>query len=384
MDAQVIIIGAGPAGSCLGYNLAREGIDVLILEKESWPRYKACGGAISAKTSKLLFSKGLDLPEDIIENKINNFFFRFDYQKEISFKYEGEAIKLVNRKKFDNFLLKKAKEAGAVFKDRQKVVDIKIGEKGVTVKTENKEYKSQIIAGADGANSRVLQTLNLAPDGLYNNKGIAIEAELVNNINNFDQKKVLIDFGFIAKGYGWVFPKKKQISIGVGSLDNKPIDIKKIFYSYLKELNVDYNKNNLFYKAHPIPFIGDNSKKIKVGGNRYVLLGDAAYLAESLIGEGIFNACFSAEIASDVIVEKIKKNKFDLSNYNHKINKKIYMPNQIANKISDLFYNSLNYIYYLISFKPDILKMFFDVLQSNDKYDNLYQEIFINKHKKTK
>ena len=51
---DVIIVGAGPAGATLGYELARKGVDVLILEKERLPRYKPCAGGITIKTVKLL------------------------------------------------------------------------------------------------------------------------------------------------------------------------------------------------------------------------------------------------------------------------------------------------------------------------------------------
>ncbi|MFW5976845.1 MAG: NAD(P)/FAD-dependent oxidoreductase, partial [Bacillota bacterium] len=150
MDADVIVVGAGPAGSWLAYNLARKGVKVLILEKESWPRYKACGGAVSRKTLNILKKGNITLPEYVIKNVVDNFVFRFDFQKSFSYHYKNEGISLVKREKFDDSLLNYACREGAIFRSRQEVNEIEILENKVKVKAGNKLYQGKIIVGADG------------------------------------------------------------------------------------------------------------------------------------------------------------------------------------------------------------------------------------------
>ena len=86
---QVIIVGAGPAGSLCAYRLAELGIKVLIIEKEKLPRFKPCGGALSLKSERLI---DFDISE-VIANKVN----------EINIKYNDEEItyKKNRRKKRD-------------------------------------------------------------------------------------------------------------------------------------------------------------------------------------------------------------------------------------------------------------------------------------------
>src|SRR5690554_3023186 len=177
MNAGVIIIGAGPAGSWLAYKLAKEDIDVLLLEKESWPRYKPCGGAVSGKTLKLLKDSEVFLPDEIIEKVINNFKFRFNFQSPVIFNYPGQGISLVNRTNFDDYLLKLAVKAGARFKSEEELIDIKITQNGATVISDKARYKCEIVAGADGASSKTANLLGLLPDNIINNRGMAVEME---------------------------------------------------------------------------------------------------------------------------------------------------------------------------------------------------------------
>src|SRR5690554_1216692 len=378
MNAGVVIIGAGPAGSWLAYKLAKNDIDVLLLEKASWPRYKPCGGAVSGKTIKLLKDSGVFLPDEIIEKMITNFKFRFNFQRPIIFNYPGEGISLVNRTNFDDYLLKLAVKAGARFKSEEELIDIKISKNGAIVVSDKARYKCKLVAGADGASSKIAHLLGLLPDNIINNRGMALEMEIndTEDISSdlLDSEEILIDFGFIPGGYSWVFPKNEHFSIGMGMLSGEKLDFKDKLRKYLSKLNI-LHKSNCFYRGHPIPFYGKPASKIRVGGERFLLLGDAAHFADPLVGEGIYYACLSAELAADTIMEAFRSGNPDLSPYQNKVRKELSGRFKIIQKMADIFYNKLDYFKLLVSLKPDIIQLFLDVVQGEYSYDRLYNAL---------
>src|SRR4051795_11739290 len=63
-DAEVIVVGAGPAGSTVATYLARAGVDVLLLEKTEFPREKVCGDGLTPRGVKQLIDLGIDTSED--------------------------------------------------------------------------------------------------------------------------------------------------------------------------------------------------------------------------------------------------------------------------------------------------------------------------------
>ncbi|MHA2096868.1 MAG: NAD(P)/FAD-dependent oxidoreductase, partial [Candidatus Hodarchaeales archaeon] len=150
---DVVVVGAGPAGSLAAMNTAERGVNTLILEKRKLPRYKLCGGAIP-----FLVVKDLNIPEEILQREytILSYFSPPKYERQDrslkDIKYFG-----VNRDTFDNYLTKMAVDRGAKLKDRSKVVSIikKHGQvKGVVTST-GEQYKTDLVIACDGPLSRV-------------------------------------------------------------------------------------------------------------------------------------------------------------------------------------------------------------------------------------
>lgn len=374
MNKKITIIGSGPAGSYLAYNLALNNQEVLLLEKDSWPRYKACGGALSEKSLKLLADKNIRLTEDIIKNRVKKFVFRFDYTSVFQTEYQGEPFKLVDREKFDDFLLKKAVEAGAEFKagNEIKFIEDKNGE--IILKADCGNYHSDIIVGADGANSLTASAFNAYPDNIHKYKGTALESEIYHNEDKYYQKyieenNIIVDFGQLDNGYAWVFPKEDQLSLGLGNLKFMKSSLKSKFFDYLARLKLSYKAENIFLKGHPIPCYSKDAQ-IKRAGENYILVGDAAYLADAFIGEGIFYALKSAELAAESIIEHLES-KTELSLYNQKIETELGDELTAAEKLANIFYNQQNLVKKVISLRPDLLKEFLDAVQGKSSYQEL-------------
>src|SRR5688500_4569949 len=111
-DPDVLIVGAGPAGSFLGYLLARDGFKVTIIDKATFPRDKVCGGGISNKTIELL-------PFDIspvVQRRVRGAFLTYQNRETVIKDLDERGGAAVLRSEFDHFLLQQAIGAGVEFK----------------------------------------------------------------------------------------------------------------------------------------------------------------------------------------------------------------------------------------------------------------------------
>ena len=156
---EVVIVGAGPAGAILTYELARMGIRVLLLEKEILPRYKVCAGGIALRTASLI---PIDIGE-VVEDVIYGIRLRYKFEKKILKTYDKPVMYLAMRDRFDYLLTRLAADAGAAVEEGEKVNYIESSSDCVRLKTETKSLSAQILVGADGANSIVARSAGLMP-----------------------------------------------------------------------------------------------------------------------------------------------------------------------------------------------------------------------------
>jgi geranylgeranyl reductase family protein len=311
---EVIIVGAGPAGATLGYELARKGVEVLILEKERLPRYKPCAGGITVKTLKLL---DLDI-SPVTHQTVYGARVTYKDNSEFTKWYDKPLIYMVMRDEFDYFLVQRAEEAGVVVADNQRVYQLQVNHQGVEVLTTHNTFKTQILVGADGANSIVAKSLGLRK-GIE--LGIGIEAEISAPRERLIKWDALmgLDLGHIPGGYGWIFPKKDHLSIGIGGSLCQAKRLKPGYQKILASQDLgDYEIAKL--RSHLLP-VRKNGAAIQ--WERSLLLGDAAGLVDPLTGEGIYNAIKSAQIAAPIISQCLQGGIIDLKGYQEAMAKEI-------------------------------------------------------------
>lgn len=291
-EQDVAIIGLGPAGSTLGYLLAKKGIKVLGIDYRKFPREKLCAGLITYKTQNLLNTL-ISGSVDFLEKEGIIFFSDCKYgigtRKQGLF-WQGrleEPFKILERKEYDYFWYKKFLEAGGKVLTA-KVVSIN---KGKLLLDTGKSVKAKFIIGADGVNSVLRKYLAKKKRVLPpNNKKQALALETF-----LPQEKVSLPYipsiflGYVPCGYLWAFPSRKGFCLGLGS--SKLKDGKRL-KTILEEFCWHYaqSRPQKVY-AHFLPY-GDFEEK--PGLDRYFLVGDAAGLADPLLGEGIYYAHKSA------------------------------------------------------------------------------------------
>jgi geranylgeranyl reductase family protein len=341
---DVIIIGTGPAGTTLGYELARKGIGVLILEKERLPRYKPCAGGITVKTAKLL---DLDL-SPVAQQVTYGARVTCKDNREFTKWYDQPLIYMVMRDEFDYFLVQRAQEAGAVVADNQRVCQLQVNHKGVEVLTTHDTFKAEFLVGADGANSVVAKSLDLRK-GIE--LGIGMEAEV-----SVPREKLIkwdslmgLDLGHISGGYGWVFPKKDHLSIGVGGSLRQARRLKPAYQKVLASQDLG-SYEIIQFRSHFLP-VRKNGTAIQQ--ERSLLLGDAAGLVDPLTGEGIYYAIKSARLAAPIITHCLQAGTIDLKDYQDTVAKEI-MPELKASQA----------LFRLFAWFPGL---YFDAVEGSDR-----------------
>jgi geranylgeranyl reductase family protein len=325
---DVIVVGAGPAGATLAYELAKRGVGVLVLEKEKLPRYKCCAGGVTSKAAKLL---DFDISE-VVEDVIHELSFTFNLGSPYLGQHSQPLIYTVMRDVFDYFLVEKAQQVGAVLMDGQKVTQVQVSADWVEVSTADNIFRSRLVVGADGAYSVVARELGM---GRSIEHVAGIEAEIVVPEEELAkwESRVHIDLGCIPGGYAWVFPKRDHLSVGVGCLASKARYLNRRHQKFLNSLSMG-NYTIARSSSHLIP---TRTKGRLVWQDKALLLGDAAGLADPLTGEGIYNAILSAQLAAPVIENSLLGGEVGLQDYQQLVEKKIISELRIARTLSKFF-----------------------------------------------
>lgn len=334
LTTEVLIVGSGPAGATAAYFLAKSGIETIVVEKESLPRYKTCGGGLVFRGRNLL---PFDVSEAIAVEfrKIDVYFSKQNLHLYVE--RDFPIVSMVMRDSFDSLILEKAKSEGArVFED-EKVKSIESGEVEKIITTTKNTYRTKFVIAADGVLGRVARLSGWDEDTRYLIPALEVETEVVPEKFEFLNKEARFDIDMIPKGYAWNFPKKKHLSLGVASMKRGKIDLRHYYREYLKTLDIreQHILSEKFY-GFQIPV---KSRRQVLANNATILVGDAAGFADPLTAEGISNAIYSGRLAAESILEgnslvgKVEKI------YHHKIKEKLLPGLKSANYLASVFYN---------------------------------------------
>jgi len=316
MNYDVVVVGAGPSGSTAAKTLAEHGVNVLLIDKERFPRDKPCGGGLPLRTlSRFPYIKKL---HSIESYSYGGFIYSPSSLYDTKITKSEPVIAMVLRSRFDNELVNLSIEKGVEFKDRTAVTDIKIHSDTAQISCKDgTSINTDLIIGADGVHSTIAHKIGAIPR--KREKGICIVEEF-----QVPKKKIISLFTEDRlchvhskfkriRGYGWVFPKQNHINVGIVSYDNKEqlkekdTDLQSIYADYLQALTKQdilpsqmksVKKKGGILPVRPVP---------KTYFDRILLCGDAAGFINPINGEGIFYAMVSGEIAGNVANDSIKQ-----------------------------------------------------------------------------
>ncbi|ASR33987.1 drug:proton antiporter [Prauserella marina] len=332
-DAEVIVVGAGPAGSTAATYLARAGVDVLLLEKSTFPRDKVCGDGLTPRGVKQLIDLGIDTSESdgwmhsrglrILTGELT---LELDWPDLTSYPPYGVAR---TRHDFDDVLAKAAVKSGARMLERTTVTGAITDERtgrvvGVTGKSgEDRRpvsFRAPLVLACDGVSARLALSIGIEknekrPLGVavrryyrsprHDERYIEGHLELWDRADPRNPK--------LLPGYGWAFPLGDgTVNVGLGMLSTsssfRSIDYRALLRSWLDSTPEEWG----YREENAVGKIGGAG--LPMGFNRtphyrdgLLLLGDAGGMVSPFNGEGISAAMESAQLAAEHVLQALAR-----------------------------------------------------------------------------
>ena len=322
LDYDVLIIGAGPAGSAaaLGFLQQNPSLKVALADKATFPRDKACGDGLGPGVIAILDNLGIDSSAIPNSNPISRAEVHgldgLSFEAELGSATASLSHGLVSKRlDFDNFLCQAAQDKGADLLSATRFQGYTATSDKITTQlhdlTADTEVliSSRLLVGADGANSRVRRIAGINPPS---DKDTAIAIRAYASIPPANDNKLIISYGEqLRPGYGWCFPLPGgQANVGCGLTVHdyqrtKP-DLKALLDEYLDFLG----RHGLTcsepsdHRTYTLPCQVNH----KLVADRVALIGDAGSMVNPLSGEGIVYGMQAAAMLSSHTAQELSSN----------------------------------------------------------------------------
>lgn len=317
---DVIISGAGPAGTTCALALKDSGLKVALLDKAEFPRDKVCGDAIPGRAIKTLFKinplyeAAFNSFEPKLATRKTSLFYK---GRNISFNWVGAAYTSA-RIDFDNFLFLLAKDnSGADLYTNTEIKTVIKHETGFTLTAKDgRTFNCSMLVGADGAHSIIAK--QLAGRTIDRKNHVGSVRAYYENINGLDPNTTEVYFSKkLLPSYLWVFPLPgNRANVGFGMLSDeiakRKIDLKKLFYEFIEQSPELQTRLGNATQISALEGFGLplGATDVKISGNRFILTGDAASLIDPISGDGIGNAMLSGKLAAEQTIRCFTNNNF--------------------------------------------------------------------------
>lgn len=380
-SCDVIIVGAGPAGSVAAINLSEAGYHVIVVEKNGISRNKVCGGGITPR----VLTRFPYLKNDVEATTISKTSEVCLYSPSLNIIRSPADCLMVERAEFDAMLTEKCRASGAMVVSSSKVVKMKIDMEAAQVLLEDgSSLTARAIIGADGINSLTARSTRLRRKTSRSSTAVCLVREVAEEPDEVMRQKtmyIFYDYGR-SSGYGWVFPKKRCINVGIGVLAHDRINIKDLWKNFVAELKKKAIISDAFvhdqFESAILPANGPLPKTYSDG---VLLCGDAGGFVNSFTGEGIYYAMVSGEIAASVLAEALKKNELSektMMNYQRLWKSEIGTELERAFQISRVVLKRPDLVEKIIAVaakKPEVKKILTDYCIGTIAYQDLKKSL---------
>ncbi|WP_448074147.1 geranylgeranyl reductase family protein [Georgenia yuyongxinii] len=333
-EADVVVVGAGPAGSSAAFFLAQAGLEVLLLEKGAFPREKVCGDGLTPRAVRMLLGMGVDVSAGGWSRTRGLRMVAGRAQLELDWP-ELEAFPsyglVRSRWDLDTLLARRAVAAGARLYERTTAVAPVVDDRSGRVTGVRAHFapadgdrgpdvviRAPVVVAADGVSSRLALAMGLQRRA-DRPLGVAVRAYYASPRHTDDYLEAWVQVpdggpgGRLLPGYGWVFGMGDgTCNVGVVSL-NAPrsarhVDYRSVLSSWLapmpREWGFREEERTSAIAGAALP-MGFNRTPHYVPG--LVLVGDAGGMVNPFTGEGISYALESGQMAADVVLDALRR-----------------------------------------------------------------------------
>jgi len=324
VQRDVIVVGAGPAGAICAAYLAKAGIDVLLLDKEIFPRDKACGDLLQEGVVKHVDALGAFDALDKMGACIRKMQLMSNSGSKANIPFECYCAP---RYKFDNLMVNTAVGHGAEFRQGCRVLDVIIENdqvKGVKVKYrgEESEIGCKLLIGADGAYSQIAKSLGVMKEkseATYIGqrayfKGVKLDRGL--SKHQYDTYGIFCFDDKIKPEYFWVVPcgpggaSEGFCNVGMMVKDRDAYEGESLQDRFWAWVQSNPQAARMFEGAQMVsPWAGnklcDSTQQIQATGNGYILIGDAGASMMPLYNDGMTAAANTAKAAAITAIAAI-------------------------------------------------------------------------------
>ncbi|KGG12871.1 Geranylgeranyl reductase [Prochlorococcus sp. MIT 0601] len=359
-------MGAGAAGGAAAFHLANANKEVVILEKDDFPRRKPCGGGMAASVQEY-FPFSL---QPVIEEIISSVEFSWFLSDEVIAELPGSSpFWIVRRENLDNFLIEKAISKGAKLLKPFNACKIAQEKNHWIINSENNQtIKTRSIVIADGSNSQWSKVFNLGPKNLHFASTTSVR---LNGRGSLKEGTARFEFGLVKHGFAWAFPLRGNVNIGVGTFIGK------------NSSNSDAILEQLLPNLGFAPGEGERtSSSLRVWNghndlhsNGIVAVGDAASLCDPFLAEGLRPALMSGCQAAKHLNLWLEGRTQDLSGYTKAI--KLEWGDSMAwgRRISQVFYRFPKVGYQLGIKRPTAPERIAQILSGKMSYEDIAQRV---------
>lgn len=319
---DVVVVGAGPSGILAAKTAAEKGLKVLLLERGKQPGDKSVGGEFLPIS---IFQRFPWMGEGPLQRAVTKWAFHFlhdDKLTELKFsRRSGEYGFTVHRPNWDRWTSGFAEAAGAVLKTSTLVEELLFDERNRVVGVvadEGEKFYSSVVIGADGSNSVVALKAGLRSKWPPNALALCVkhtyrlpEGEITRRFcdeNGGGELRIFLSEKISSKGYGWIFPSKKDFCVGVGStLDALKDNVEDRLSDFLALPVVEKLTEGaaMFqHSVHTVPVYGPQGKTYADG---VLIVGDAAGFVCPMDGAGYEAAVYSGQLAAEVSAEAVSE-----------------------------------------------------------------------------
>ncbi len=319
-----VVIGAGPAGASAAYHLAKRGRSVVMLEKQSLPRYKPCSGGVSPAIAQ---------------------WFDFDFTPAISRKVESvrytwkledpvdaqlttpEPMWMVRRDVFDHFLVKQAQSQGAELQDGVEATGIEFKGDHWQVNTANGPITGRYLIAADGAKGPARKWLGFKE--AKSRLCASLEAPGSGTHNS-----AIFEMGLLKNGYIWNFPKEDGYSLSAATFrGGEPNDLQKQLANYATQAGIDVTSCTTALHSMNL-WDGNQTLHTK----NALLAGEAACIVDPMTAEGIRPSIFTGVKAAEAIDQALAGSATALETYTKVIGEEWGEDMAWAQRLAGVFY----------------------------------------------